>query len=87
VATEETSPTGLAGTQRLLHYWARGAGAAKIQPAVPGAFKRCQAELGKYIQGRQLDGFCARVLHEATGMWPGSKEYYASHGHDGKGGG
>lgn len=81
MATEETSAKGAAATQRLVQYWAHGAGAAKIQPAAPGAFKRCQAELGKYIQGRQLDGFCARILHEATGMWPGSKEYNESHGH------
>ena len=71
MATEETSATGAAATQRLLAYWAHGLGAAKIQPAVPGAFRRCQAELGKYIQGRQLDGFCARIIHEATGEWPG----------------
>lgn len=71
MATEETSVKGAAATQRLLKYWAHGAGAAKIQPGTPGAFRRCQAELGKYIQGRQLDGFCARVIHEATGEWPG----------------
>jgi hypothetical protein len=82
MATEETSVAGAAATQRLLKYWAHGPGAAKIQPEAPGAFARCQAELGKYIHGRQLDGFCARVLHEATGMWPGSKEYNASHGHE-----
>lgn len=72
MATEETSAAGAAATQRLLKYWAHGAGAQKIQPAEPGAFRRCQAELGKYIQGRQLDGFCARVIHEATGRWPGA---------------
>lgn len=71
MATEETSATGAAATQRLLKYWAHGAGAAKIQPGTPGAWDRCHVELGKYIQGRQLDGFCARVIHEATGEWPG----------------
>ncbi|MFI1485773.1 hypothetical protein [Streptomyces sp. NPDC020747] len=71
MATEETSAAGAAGTQRLLKYWAFGAGAAKIQAGTPGAFRRCQAELGRYIQGRQLDGFCARVIHEVTGEWPG----------------
>jgi hypothetical protein len=84
MATEETSPAAAAATQRLLKYWAHGPGRAKIQPEAPGAFHRCQVELGKYIQGRQLDGFCARVLHEATGMWPGSKEYNESHGHSRK---
>ncbi len=71
MATEETSAAGAAATQRLLKYWARGAGAQKIQPATPGAWDRCHVELGKYIQGRQLDGFCARIIHEATGRWPG----------------
>ena len=85
MATEETSAKGAAATRRLLDYWAHGAGAAKIQPEAPGAFARCQAELGKYLPpGRQVDGFCARVLHEATGMWPGSKEYNESHGHGSK---
>lgn len=83
MTTEETSVAGAAATQRLLQYWALGPGAAKIQPEAPGAFERCQAEVGKYIQGRQLDGFCARVLHEATGTWPGSKEYNQAHGHGG----
>lgn len=72
MAAEETSATGAAATQRLLKYWAFGPGAAKIQPGTEGAFRRCQAELGKYIQGRQLDGLCARVIHEATGQWPGA---------------
>lgn len=71
MATEETSPIAAAATQRLLQYWAHGPGAAKIQAGTPGAWDRCHVELGKYIQGRQLDGFCARVIHEATGEWPG----------------
>jgi hypothetical protein len=71
VATEETSPTAAAATQRLLRYWAHGEGAVKLQPGAEGSWDRCHALLGKYIQGRQLDGFCARVIHEATGHWPG----------------
>jgi hypothetical protein len=71
MATEETSPSAAAAVRRLLNYWAHGKGAAVIMPGTPGAFARCQAALGKYIQGRQLDGFCARIIHEATGEWPG----------------
>lgn len=71
MATEETSPTAAAATHRLLTYWAHGPGRAKIMPEVEGAWDRCHVELGKYIQGRQLDGFCARIIHEATGHWPG----------------
>lgn len=82
MATEETSPQASAAVRRLVNYWAHGPGAAKIQPEAPGAFARCQTEIGKFLPpGRQVDGFCARVLKEATGMWPGSKEYNESHGH------
>ena len=79
MATEETSPTAAAATQRLLQYWAHGPGAIKIQPGTPGSFERCRTELGKYIQGRQLDGFCARVIHEATGHWPGEHSHSEKH--------
>lgn len=84
MATEETSPEAATAVRRLVNYWAHGKGAAVIQPFAPGAWDRCQAALGKYIQGRQLDGFCARVLKEATGFHPGSKEYKALHGRAGK---
>lgn len=85
MATEETSPQAAAATRRLVNYWAHGPGRAKIAPELPDAWDRCHVLLGKYIQGRQLDGFCARVIHDATGMWPGSKEYNALHGHGKKG--
>lgn len=74
MATEETSPTAAAATHRLLQYWAHGEGAVKLQPGAKGAWDRCHVLLGKYIQGRQLDGFCARVIHEATGEWPGQHD-------------
>lgn len=71
MAAEETSPAAVAATRRLLNYWAFGPGRAVIIPETKGAWDRCHAALGKYIQGRQLDGFCARIIHESTGRWPG----------------
>lgn len=72
MATEETSPQAAASTARLVRYWAHGPGRLKIKPEAEGAFARCKAELGKHITNKRiLEGFCARVIHEATGMWPG----------------
>lgn len=58
-------------TERLMKYWAEGAGAAKINWGVDGDFDRCRAELGKYVDGGQLAGLCANLHHRATGAWPG----------------
>lgn len=81
VAGREASPQDIKNTQRLKRYWAHGEGRAKIAPEAPGAFRRCQLHLSKYLPPGQVDGYCARVIHDATGMWPGSAAYNASHGH------
>ena len=60
-----------ADTERLMKYWAEGAGAAKIAWNTPDDFYRCKAELGKYVPDHMLDGLCARLHHRATGAWPG----------------
>jgi hypothetical protein len=61
-----------AATERLMAYWAEGAGAAKIGWDTPGDFDRCRAELGKYVPDpRELAGLCANLHHRATGGWPG----------------
>jgi len=71
VAGKEASPKDVANTERLMRYWAEGAGAAKIRWGVPGDFKRCEVELGKYVDADQIQGLCANLHHRATGSWPG----------------
>jgi hypothetical protein len=58
-------------TEKLMHYWAEGEGAAKIGWGTPGSFRRCQVELGKYVRPDVIDGLCANLYHRATGTWPG----------------
>jgi hypothetical protein len=58
-------------TEKLMHYWAEGEGAAKIGWGSPGSFRRCQVELGKYVRPDMVDGLCANLYHRATGTWPG----------------
>lgn len=60
------------GAERLRHYWTRGPGAAKIAWGTPGDFRRCFAELSKYM-GDRAKGYCADRHKEVTGMWPGDK--------------
>lgn len=75
-----------ADTARLFTYWAHGAGAAVIQPEAEGAFHRCEVAVqeavtkhGAPLPDHVLKGFCARVIHEATGQWPGA--HGSNHGH------
>jgi len=59
-------------TERLMAYWSKGAGAAKIAWGTPGDFNRCRVQLAKYVKaGRELDGLCANLHHRALGVWPG----------------
>ena len=72
VAGKEVSPSDVENTERLMRYWAEGAGAAKIRWGVGGEFDRCRMHLGKYVQSPEmLDGLCANLHHRATGAWPG----------------
>lgn len=71
VAGKEASPKDVASTERLMHYWAEGAGRAKIQWGVPGDFDRCVTELGKYVGPGVVKGLCANLHKRATGGWPG----------------
>lgn len=61
--------------RQLRQYWVRGEGAAKINWPTEGAFRRCVAQLGKYV--RDPEGLCAEYHHEATGKWPGEKDHHA----------
>lgn len=62
-------------TQRLRHYWTKGAGAAKIRWGQPGDFNRCRRQLAKYVKNpRYLAGTCANLHKVALGVWPGQEK-------------
>jgi hypothetical protein len=65
----ENSPKDVKGAAQLKAYWTRGPGAAKIAWNTPGDFKRCVAELGKYV--RDPEGLCNVYHQAATGGPPG----------------
>ncbi len=71
VAGREVTPQDVSSTERLMKYWAEGAGAAKIRWGVPGDFDRCVVELGKYVGPGVVKGLCANLHKRATGGWPG----------------
>ena len=58
-------------TQRLMEYWARGEGAAKIRWGQPGDFYRCVAHLGKYVPPNEVEGLCSNLHRRALGTNPG----------------
>jgi hypothetical protein len=68
-------------TERLKHYWARGAGAAKIKWGVPGDFNRCVLHIQKAVTDggakplpdHEIKGLCASLHHRALGVWPGQE--------------
>lgn len=67
----EKSPAGVAGTQKLMEYWAHGEGAAKINWGVPGDFDRCVTHLSKYVSPGIVKGLCSNLHVRATGARPG----------------
>ena len=71
VAGREVTPGDAASTERLMHYWAEGAGAAKIMWDTPGDFHRCEIELGKYVPPNMVAGLCSNLHKRATGARPG----------------
>lgn len=58
-------------TQRLMEYWARGEGAAKIRWGQPDDFYRCVAQLGKYVPPTMVKGLCSNLHVRATASRPG----------------
>ena len=60
---------------QLKAYWLTGKGAAKIRWNTPGDMQRCIREIRKYAAkgGFSAEGYCARLHHDATGTWPGSR--------------
>ena len=55
--------------QKLMAYWTKGAGAAKIKWGTPGDFSRCVRHLGKYV--RDPKGLCNEYHQAAVGAPPG----------------
>jgi hypothetical protein len=58
---------------KLIKYWSRGEGAAKIGWGAECDFCSCLAHLAKYVPPGQVKGFCARLHKRATGKWPGPR--------------
>lgn len=71
VAGRETTPKDAQDTERLMHYWAEGEGAAKINWGVPGDFDRCLTQLSKYVGPDIVKGLCSNLHQRATGARPG----------------
>jgi HK97 family phage portal protein len=67
----ENSPKDVENTERLMRYWAEGAGAAKIGWGTDGDFDRCVVELGKYVGPKVVKGLCSNLHKRATGFRPG----------------
>ena len=71
VAGREASPQDVENTERLMRYWAEGAGAAKIAWGTKDDFYRCEALLSKYVSEDQVKGLCSNLHERATGFRPG----------------
>lgn len=69
VAGKAATPGEHSAAHRLKEYWTKGEGAAKIVWNTPGDFKRCVAELGKYVS--DPEGLCNTYHVAATGGPPG----------------
>jgi hypothetical protein len=57
-------------TQKLMEYWTRGKGAAKIRWGTDGDFKRCTRYLRKYFP-KNPEGLCNHLHTRALGKPPG----------------
>lgn len=81
-------------TERLMRYWAEGAGAAKIRWGVDGDFDRCIREIQKAVTDggkaplpdNEIKGLCSNLHARATGARPGhapgeSPPRGGNHGH------
>lgn len=68
----EKTPGEVASTQRLMSYWTKGAGAAKIRWGTDGDFDRCVVELRKHVPATiDVKGLCSNLHVKATGARPG----------------
>lgn len=64
MAIDKSNPN----TRRLINYWVRDEGAAKIRWGTDGSFNRCVRNLSDKV--RDPKGLCAELHKEATGEWP-----------------
>lgn len=71
------TPSDRAGVRRLVRWYERGEGAAKIAWGTPGDFTRCVKIAGKHMTPEQAKGFCNKRHVGAVGAPPGQ-------GHPGK---
>ncbi len=60
-------------TEKLMQYWTRGEGAAKIRWGTDGSYDRCVRLLSKYVPPNVVKGLCANMHKRATGEWPAEK--------------
>ncbi|MET0351216.1 MAG: hypothetical protein ABW067_15600 [Rhizobacter sp.] len=60
-----------ASTERLIDYWTKGEGAAKVRWGTDGSFRRCERHLAGKV--RNPAGLCAELHKRATGEWPAEK--------------
>lgn len=67
-------------TRRLVAYWVRGEGAAKIRWGTDGSFDRCVRNLSDKVRDPQ--GLCAELHKEATGEWPAEEGVESAAEHD-----
>lgn len=66
--------------EQFRKYWLTGAGAGIVEWESPGAFDRCRTAInakisehgGHALPDHEISGLCARLVHEATGEWPGA---------------
>lgn len=67
MAIDKSNPS----TRRLVNYWVKGEGAAKVRWGTDGAHVRCERALAGKV--RDPGGLCAELHKEATGEWPAEK--------------
>lgn len=59
-------------TKEITAYWVDGVGRAKIGWGLPGDWRRCVAQLSKYVRNPEwTQGLCANLHYRALGTWPG----------------
>lgn len=77
----EVTPKDVKATERLKIYWTKGPGAVRIQWGTPGDFKRCEAELGRFVSPAIVAGLCSNYHQAATGFRPGHAPSEGGNGH------
>lgn len=66
-----STPAQQAAVKRLRDWAISGEGRAILQLDAPGAFERCQTFYAGKVPAGMVDGWCAELIHDATGRHPG----------------